>query len=248
MSNTLAFQLFSLKDYEGGWDAAFEAVKGLGIDTIEVWRGLVPANSDAREPIRAMRASLHKAGMKLTCGHLRIEDFKAHYEAWKKLLLDFGSTDWVIPFAKAEDLAGWLALLPEFREMADRLQADGLSLGYHNHSAELAKLGDKYVLEHLLDAMPQLKVQFHIGQFLPARGIRLSDWMRKYEGRICSLHVNDADSQGEARVGQGECRAEESIKTALDAGVDTFIIEMRLTRDTLDGVKRDVEFTRNLIR
>ena len=37
MANTLGFQLYSLKDYEGGWAAAVDAFKGLGIDTIEAW-------------------------------------------------------------------------------------------------------------------------------------------------------------------------------------------------------------------
>ena len=45
MANTLGFQLYSLKDYEGGWAAAFDAVKGLGIDTIEAWCGAVPADA-----------------------------------------------------------------------------------------------------------------------------------------------------------------------------------------------------------
>jgi sugar phosphate isomerase/epimerase len=140
-----------------------------------------------------------------------------------------------------------LALLPKFREMAARLQQDGLALGYHNHHMELEKLGDKYVMEHLLDNMPELKAQFHIGQFKPERGINLSDWLRKYEGRVCSLHVNDSGPDGSTRVGQGTCRAEEAIKTALDTGVDTFIMEVRLMKDTLDGIKKDVEFTRKLI-
>ena len=41
MANTLAFQLYSLKDYEGGFEAGFQAVKSLGIDTIEPWSGAV---------------------------------------------------------------------------------------------------------------------------------------------------------------------------------------------------------------
>ncbi len=247
MANTLGFQLFSLKEYEGGWEAAFEAVKNLGIDTIEVWCGAVPNNPDAATSLEDIRASLQKCGMKLTCGHLTVAEFDSRYEEWKRLLLDLGSTDWVIPFAKAETLDEWLAMLPKFREMAGRLKQDGLSLGYHNHHMELVKMGDRYVMEHLLDNMPELKGQFHIGQFLPERGIVLADWIKKYQGRICSLHVNDANSNGPTRVGEGDCRAEESIKAALDAGVDTYIMEMRLVKDTLDGIKRDVEFTRKLI-
>ena len=247
MTNTLAFQMFSLKEFEGGWSAAFETLKELGIDTIEAWCGAVPDKPDAATSLEGMRETLAGAGMKLTCGHLTVAEFDTRYEQWRDLLLDFGSRDWVVPFAKADSLEEWLALLPKFREMASRLEQDGLSLGYHNHHMELVKMGDRYVMEHLLDSMPALKGQFHIGQFRPERGIVLADWLKKYEGRVSSLHVNDSNSGGAARVGEGDCRAEEAIKTALDTGVDTFIMEVRLGMDTLDGVKRDVDFTRRLI-
>ena len=46
MTNTLAFQLYSLKDFEGGFEAGFEAVKSMGIDTIEPWSGAVPDDPD----------------------------------------------------------------------------------------------------------------------------------------------------------------------------------------------------------
>lgn len=247
MANTLAFQMYSLREFPGGWAAAFETVRELGIDTIEAWCGAVPADPNASTSMDTLRNALTAAGMRVTCGHLTVAEFDSRYEAWRDLLLDFGSRDWVIPFAKANTLDEWLALLPKFRGMAARLKRDGLSLGYHNHHMELVKMGDKFVMEHLLDNMPELKAQFHIGQFVPARGIVLSDWIRKYEGRVCSLHVNDAGAGGATRLGEGDCGAEDAIKAALDTGVDTFILEVRLMPDTLDGVKRDVEFVRRLI-
>ncbi|TVQ20931.1 MAG: sugar phosphate isomerase/epimerase [Spirochaetaceae bacterium] len=247
MKNTLAMQLYSLKGYEGGWDAAFDAVKRLGIESIEPWCGAVPNDPDAATSVASMRASLDRAGLKLVCGHMTVAEFDARYDEWKRFLLDYGSTDWVIPFAKGDTLDDWLALLPKFREMEATLKRDGLSIAYHNHHMELVKLGDKYVMEHLLDNMPELKAQFHIGQFLPSRGISLPDWIRKYEGRVCSIHVNDSTEEGPARVGAGSCKAEESIKTALDTGVTTFIVEVNLTKATFDDVARDVEFTRTLI-
>jgi sugar phosphate isomerase/epimerase len=247
MAKKMAFQLYSLKEFEGGWDAAFEAVKSMGINTIEAWSGAVPDDPDAAMSLDGLRAALDRAGMSLTCGHIALADYDNRYEEWVRLLRDYGSGDWVIPFARAESLEEWLGHLPKFREMAERLEGDGLSLGYHNHHMELVRLGEKYVMEHLLDNMPELKAQFHIGQFLPERGIVLADWIRKYEGRICSLHVNDATPDGAAPLGQGDCRAEESIKAALDAGVETFIIEIRLVGETLDEVKRDVDYARSLI-
>ena len=247
MANTLGFQLYTLMNFEGGFDAAFEAVKGLGVDTIEPWCGAVPKDPDATPSMADLREALTKAGMKLTCGHLSVAEFDDRYEEWRDLLLDFGSRDWVIPFAKADTLEEWLALLPKFREMADRLKRDGLSLGYHNHNMELVKMGDRYVMEHLLDNMPDLNAQFHIGQFRPERGIDLSDWIKKYQGRVCSLHVNDSNVDGATRLGEGECKVEEAIRTALDTGVDTFILEIWLTKETFDDVKRDVDFVRKLI-
>ena len=99
----------------------------------------------------------------------------------------------------------------------------------------------------LLDNMPELRGQFHIGQFRPSRGISLPDWIRKYEGRVCALHLNDATEEDNAPLGQGACRAEQSIRTALDTGVDTYIVEVPLVRDTLDDVKRDVEYAQRLV-
>jgi len=247
MANTLGFQLYSLREFEGGWGAAFETVKGLGIDTIEPWCGAVPDDPDASTSMEDMREALSGAGMKLACGHLTVAEFDSRYEEWKGLLLDFGSREWVIPFAKADSLDEWLGLLPKFREMAARMEGDGLSLGYHNHNMELVKMGDKYVMEHLLDNMPELRAQFHIGQFLPERGIVLADWIKKYQGRVCSLHVNDSGPGGAARLGEGTCGAEDAIRAALDTGVETFIMEVRLVEETLDDVKRDVEFVRGLV-
>jgi|GEM_PF-5619343 len=247
MTNKLGFQLYTLQNFEGGYEAAFEALKGLGVDTIEAWSGAVPADPNASMSLDGLRLALSQAGMKLACGHVTADEFDRRYDEWKDLLLEFGSRNWVIPFYKADSLEEWLAALPKFREMSDRMKPDGLSLGYHNHHMELVRMGDRYIMEHLLDNMPELQAQFHIGQFLPERGIVLADWIRKYRGRICSLHVNDSDSSGATRVGEGACRAEEAIRAAVDAGVDTFIMEVWFTKETMDGVKKDLDFVRRLI-
>lgn len=253
MANTVGIQLYSLRNYEGGWEAAFEAVRSLGIDTIEPWCGAVPASPSAADEaspagsIEKLGGLLERFGFGVTCGHMTIDEFDARRAEWSRFLVDHGSKHWVVPFAKADDLDGWLALLPKFREMEAALAKEGLKLGYHNHHMELEKIGDRYVMEHLLDGMPSLYAQFHIGQFLPSRGAELPDWIRKYEGRVCALHVNDSNEDGPTRIGEGVCRAEESVNTALDTGVDTFIVEVDLTRDSLEGVKRDIEWIRAVV-
>lgn len=241
----LGMQQYSLKEFEGGYGPAFDAVKAMGIDLIEPWCGAVPGDEKGKSSMEAMEKELADRGLGLTCGHITTGEYDERYGFWRDFLKKFGSETWVIPFAKADDLAGWLAMIPRFEAMAERLAGDGLKLAYHNHHMELVRYEGKFVMEHLLDRCPSLEAQFHIGQFLPERGAVLPDWIGKYEGRICSLHINDSDGAGNpCPLGRGVCRAEESVKTARDRGVDTFIVEINLTKATLDGVKGDVETLR----
>jgi sugar phosphate isomerase/epimerase len=247
MANTIAIQQYSLRNYPGGWEAAFAAVKAMGLETIEPWCGAVPNDPDAATSVSDLRAKLERSGLSLACGHMTVAEYDARYDEWSKLLLDRGSRTWVVPFANADSLDGWLGFLPKFREMQTQLASDGLDLAYHNHHMELDRYNDKAVFEHLLDEMPELKAQFHIGQFLPSRGASLPEWIRRYQGRVCSLHVNDANEGGPAPLGQGDCEAIASIQTALDTGVETFIIEVDLTPESSDDVKRDLETLQELV-
>ncbi|MFP4378178.1 MAG: sugar phosphate isomerase/epimerase family protein [Spirochaetales bacterium] len=247
MANTIGIQQYSLKNYPGGWQPAFEAAREMGFEVIEPWCGAVPNDPDAATSVAELRRTLERTGLSLACGHMTVAEFDTRYDEWSSFLLDNGSKHWVVPFARGESLDEWLELIPKFREMHARLAKDGLALAYHNHHMELDEYEGKRVFEHLLDEMPELQAQFHIGQFLPSRGIALPDWVRKYEGRVCSLHVNDATEDGAARLGEGSCRAVDSIKTALDTGVTTFIIEVDLTPESAEGVKRDLETLQSLV-
>ena len=247
MAHQLGVQLYSLKDFPGGYPAAFEAVKRIGIESVEIWSGAVPDDPDVATSVGSLRSQVEDAGMSLVCGHVAYGEADTRYSEWVSFLKDGGSETWVIPFANADSLQGWLDFLPTFRELAARLAADDLDLAYHNHHTELAEYDGKRVMEHLLDTMPELMAQFHINQFLPERGIALPDWIRKYQGRVAALHVNDADANGFCRFGEGVCDTETCIRTALDTGVTTYIIEEPVMPATLDDVKRDVEFTLRLI-
>lgn len=247
MKPIIGFQLYALKDYEGGWEAAFEAVKDMGIDNIEAWCGVVPSgeggelNEADGMSIADFRDVLIRYDMKLTNGHLSVAEYDSHYKEWRDLLKDFGSKDWVIPFENAQTLDEWLALIPKYKVMSERLAGDGLSLGYHNHGMELVEMDGKYVMHHLLDNLPSLKAQFHIGQFTKEKGISLPAWIRQYEGRVCSLHINDCNAEGETRLGAGTCEAEASVKAAMETGVAAYIVEIMLTKDSQEGIVRDVE-------
>lgn len=254
MKPIIAFQLYALKDYEGGWEAAFDAVKNMGVDTLEAWCGVVPSgeagevSEEDGMSIRDFRAALIRGGMKLTNGHLSVAEYDSSYEDWRDLLKDFGSKDWVIPFENAQTLDEWLALIPKYKVMSERLAEDGLSLGYHNHGMELVKMEGKYVMQHLLDNLPSLKAQFHIGQFTKERSISLPTWIRQYEGRVCSLHICDSNSNGETRLGEGTCEAEASVKAALETGVEAYIIEIMLTKDSQENIARDIELLRTWLK
>lgn len=247
MSITLGMQQYPLRTYDGGYEAAFEALKSIGIDRVEPWYGAFSDNPEEGMSISSMRALMTDTGIGVICGHLTVDEYDARRDEWVSFLKELGSEHWIIPLVKAKALDEWLAWLPKFREMREDLAGVGLTLAYHNHEMELQKLDGKYVMEHLLDAMPELKAQFHIAQFLPERGVSLPDWIRKYEDQVISLHVNDGTADGPARLGEGDCKAVESIRAAIDAGVTNFIIEEDFTPGNLDDVKRDLDVLLSLL-
>ena len=95
--------------------------------------------------------------------------------------------------------------------MAERLRAQGLELGYHNHHWELQpKDGAKTALELIFEAAE--------GSPLPGRLMWLGwcaarssrPWLQRYRSRLTSAHVKDIappgqnqDEDGWADVGSG---------------------------------------------
>ncbi len=89
---------------------------------------------------------------------------------------------------------GVRALAEETNRIGKQVRAEGLWLGYHNHTAEFNIDDGKYLLEWLIEYTEPASVLFQLDVgWAAAAGIDVPAFMQKYKGRIRLIHANESD-------------------------------------------------------
>jgi sugar phosphate isomerase/epimerase len=139
----------------------------------------------------------------------------------------------------------WSTFANDFGQLARDYGADGLALGYHNHSHELARLDDGIgptALQLLVDQFPP-EVWFEIDTYWIAHGG--GDpiaWISKLPGRVPCVHLKDMGvspqrEQFMAEVGEGNLNWPGILQACRDSRVEWYIVEQDICRrDPFDSL------------
>ena len=102
---------------------------------------------------------------------------------------------------------GWRAVGAELGAMAQRLQEQGLALGYHNHHWELVAFPDgRTPLELLFDGAKGSPLTFEADlAWLVRGGVDPLAWLDWYRDRLRAVHVKDIAPAGENVDEDGWC-------------------------------------------
>lgn len=139
-------------------------------------------------------------------------------------------------------LAEWQTFIRQYNELAPRLAARGLRLGYHNHSHELAcldpdprKLDPRNVPMQLLVDQLDPSVWFEVDTYWIAHGGGdPAAWLHKIgksgPDRLSAIHVKDMAIDGQrnhkmCEVGNGNLNWPAILQAARTAGTRWYIIE-----------------------
>jgi sugar phosphate isomerase/epimerase len=233
MSRPLSLQLWSLRDLtKSDFADTMLKVAEIGYTGVET-AGF--GNLDAHGAATALRtAGLRCSGMHVDFDTLRAEPAKCANDA--RLL----GTDHVIcPWWPPEQYSSGLAcqrIGEELAAIGAQLRAHGIRFGFHNHSAELAVVDGRCVLDWILDAAAprdlgcQADVYWiHVGGRDPAT------FLREQGRRIRTLHLKD-----EAEIGSGPVRFPD-IFAAVDqiGAVEWYVVEVEnCSTSPLEGVRR----------
>jgi sugar phosphate isomerase/epimerase len=96
-----------------------------------------------------------------------------------------------VPQKYRASVAAWKETGKLFSEIAAKVKAEGFTVGYHNHNVELQKLDGEIPFDAFYGAAsPDVKVQLDIGHAARA-GANVVDVIRRYKGRIVSVHVKE---------------------------------------------------------
>jgi sugar phosphate isomerase/epimerase len=118
----------------------------------------------------------------------------------------------------------------QYNDVAKKFEGSGITLGYHNHSHELARLDGKVLLQMLIEKLAP-KVWFEIDTYwITAGGGDPIQWINKVKGRIPCVHLKDMAvkldrTQLMAEVGEGNLNWPGIIKACKEAGTEWYIVE-----------------------
>ena len=165
----------------------FKNIRDLGFKTVE----LLPVDLD--HDVEDIKKWLHETGLKVVSVHAEPTE-----EIVKKIAALGGeAVIWAgTPFCNKAEAIEVAQLLDSMAEMAEPYN---VKIGYHNHSQEFYFDEGKSLLEHLLDNSSKCFAQLDCGWAMNG-GMYPPYFIRKYKGRILSIHVKENSKV----VGPGE--------------------------------------------
>ena len=138
--------------------------------------------------------------------------------------------------AKFSSADGWKRAAAELSETALAYREAGFQFGYHNHSFEFMRFGERSGFEILTDESdPALLVEMDT-YWVAHGGADPAHWLRRLAGRVPYIHVKDFTISPERKqtfteVGEGNLNWPEILDAARGAGVEWYIVE----QDTCPG-------------
>ncbi len=237
--SVIAAQLYTVRDFtKTPADIArtLRRVREIGYEAVQV---------SAFGPIdkRELRKLLDSEGLRCASTHIGFNEMRDEtarvVEEHKILGCDYPAIG-SMP-QKYRNPEGFHQFAREASEVAAKLAEHGLTFGYHNHSFELERYGEKTGLQLLMEECGPC-VTFEIDTYWIQHGGGCpAAWVRRAAGRIPLLHLKDMTildgKQAMAEVGEGNLDWPGILAAARDAGVVWFFVEQDVCqRDPFDSL------------
>ncbi|RVT83525.1 sugar phosphate isomerase/epimerase [Rhodobacteraceae bacterium CCMM004] len=206
-------------------------VAGLGYDAVEGYGALF----SGAEAVAALRRALDVTGLTMPTAHVGWDMVRDDPGGVVDLARTLGVALVVVPGVDAAGWGGpdWHRFAAELAGAAAPLRQAGLTVGWHNHAAELTDVGGgTRAIDLLLAADPDLVWEIDVA-WVARAGADPVAWIDRHAGRIAAAHLKDlaapgaaADEEdGWADVGHGRLDWT-AILDALDrSGAAHFVVE-----------------------
>ena len=247
----IAVQLYSVRDdSKTDFDAALEQVAAMGFEGVEFAGYFTYAEraSDLRKRLDAL--NLKAAGTHIGLATLQGDALKRTINFHQAI----GCRFLVVPsdktFTDPEQSKG---LAETFNRLAETLKPLGMACGYHNHTGEFAKDGDKTYWDLFAERTSSDVILQQDCGWTFAAGFDPVAYVRKYPGRSRTVHFKPTVKQGEpgkrAILGQDSVDWRAVYEACASAGGTEWIVveqetypdgktPMDCTRESLAGLKK----------
>jgi sugar phosphate isomerase/epimerase len=190
------------------------------------------------------RSRIEAAGLRAVSCHYQYPELKQHLEERIEFAKELGLEHMVVAtMGRHETLDGWMERADDLNRFGEKVKAAGMQMGFHNHGQEWQVIDGTLVFDALTKRFDPKLVnwQYHLQN--PAAGRNPIDILRKYAGRILSLHIMDYSdtAEGAVPVGQGSVDWKKLFAAAKAGGVKHYFVEM-----DIDALKASGQFLRSL--
>lgn len=251
----IGLQLYSVreqlpKDFAG----TLAQVHGAGYSVVEAAGYFDRTAADFRQAMKT-------AGLRCVSTHHPLSLLKTQLDQW----LDYGHSlglEYIVcsssggmhrsPSAKGEQtLDDWRWIADEFNQIGDKVKANGMIFGVHNHTPEFAVVDGVLVYDELLRRTDPNLVVFEMDcGWVYASGHNPVDYLSKAPERFPLLHVKDMVREADGKVktpvmGKGDMDYKPILHAA--TGLKYYFVEQEhYDFDPIQELKQDADYMRKL--
>jgi sugar phosphate isomerase/epimerase len=230
VTDLISIQLYTLRSMND-LDRILDTVAEAGYRHVET------VGSHLEDP-ETTRAKVVARGLKVSSSHVGLAALRERPDAIAAAARTLECGQLFMPAVPPDQRAmaadGWRALGRELGDLAERFEAQGLELGYHNHHWELEpKDGDRTALELIFEAAGDSPLTWQADvAWLVRGGVEPKAWLERYRNRLTSAHVKDIapagqneDEDGWTDVGAGVLDWRDLWQACRRAGAKWMVVE-----------------------
>ncbi len=228
MSSVIGAQLYTLRDYlktPADIAKSMKKVREIGYEAVQL-SGLGPIDPAELKKI------LDGEGLTACATHVGFFKLQNELEQviaeHKTLACDFVAVS-SMP-GEYHNREGYSKFAKEATEIGRKLQKEGIALGYHNHSFEFQKYGDRLGIEILYEESDPKVLSAELDTYwIQHGGSDPIAWIKKLAGRMSVIHLKDMTiidgQQAMAEVGEGNLNWPGLLKACKESGVKWYVVE-----------------------
>ncbi len=145
----------------------------------------------------------------------------------------------IVPSMTANSKQEWLDKAKLFNEIADKVKADGMWVGYHAHEHDFHKFDGETAWEIFgSNTKPEVILQLDTSNCRDGGGDPVA-MLKKYPGRTRSIHIKANGGGPEAVIGEDKLDWMQIFAICESTGgTEWYVLEHETSKDPLDAVKR----------
>ena len=233
-------QLYSVRDTaERSLADAINAVAELGYGSVE-FAGFFGHTADE------VSGMLKNSGVTVSGTHSGLKDLVENYDETVAFHKAIGNKYYIIPSHRLKCQADIDDFVNKVNEIAPRLKADGITLGFHNHHKEFIPNADGSVAYEQILYRTDIALEVDTYWAYVGMGDPIAMLSRAGD-RLCAIHIKDGDKDGDGfPLGHGTAPTKDVYDWATAHGIPLVVESETCNPTGIDEARICIDYLKSL--